>query len=278
MTPRIAKAAKRTGIYVAEALLVIFILLPFVWIFITSIQNTDYLQSVPPRISLRQVDLGSYRELFHDPNFRSALVNSLIAVIASSLLAVTAAALGGYAAGSFHLRAKSVLLFLILLVQLLPALALFIPFFMILRTLRLVDTFAGLIMVFMVFEVPVGIWILRGFFAAIPHELFDSASIDGCSRMGTFIRIAVPLARSGAVAVGIYMFIGGWNDLLILLIVSFHKRSLLTVHTTTFGGIYQTNYGGAAAVAVLSALPTAVMAIAFHKQLIQGLTAGAVKG
>jgi multiple sugar transport system permease protein len=278
MRPRFGKVAKRVGIYTAATLLVVFILLPFAWILITSVQKTDYLQSVPPRVSLRELDFGSYQELFHDPNFRASLVNSLVAVVCSSLLAVAAAAMGGYAVGSFNLRGKSVLLFLILLVQLLPALALLIPFFMILRRLHLVDTYAGLIMVFMVFEVPVGIWILRGFFAAIPHELFDAASIDGCSRMGTFIRIAVPLARSGAMAVGIYTFIGGWNDLLIPLIVSLHRRSLLTVYTTTFGGIYQTNYGGAAAVAVLSALPTVIMAIAFRRQLIQGLTAGAVKG
>ena len=278
MRARFGKVAKRVGIYTAATLLVVFILLPFVWIFITSVQKTDYLQSVPPRVSLRELDLSAYQELFHDPNFRASLVNSLVAVISSSLLAVAAAALGGYAVGVFHLRGKSVLLFLILLVQLLPALALLIPFFMILRRLHLVDTFPGLIMVFMIFEVPVGIWILRGFFAAIPHELFDAASIDGCSRMGTFIRIAVPFARSGAMAVGIYTFIGGWNDLLIPLIVSLHRRSLLTVYTTTFGGIYQTNYGGAAAVAVLSALPTVIMAIAFRRQLIQGLTAGAVKG
>jgi multiple sugar transport system permease protein len=274
----LVRALKRSGIYLAAFVLVAFILLPFVWILITSVQNTDYLQSVPPRVSLREIDLSSYRQLFADIGFRTSLYNSLVAVTASSLLAMVVASLGGYAVGCFRLRGKSTLLFFMLIVQLVPALALLIPFFMILRSLRLIDTFSGLILVFMVFQVPVGIWMLRGFFASIPHELFDSASIDGCTRLGAFLRIAIPLARPGIVAVGIYTFIGGWNDLLIPMIVSLHRRSLLTVYTTSFGGLYDTNYGGAAAVAVLSALPTVFMAIAFRRQLIQGLTAGAVKG
>ena len=278
MSARPVRVLKRIGIYGTAALLVAFILMPFVWIVITSVQDTDHLQSVPPSVSLRTLDFSSYRQLFADPLFRKSLTNSLVAVSSATLLAMVIASLGGYAVGCFHLRVKSGVLFFMLIVQLVPALALLIPFFMILRSLRLLDTYGGLILVFLVFQVPVGIWMLRGFFASIPHELFDAASIDGCSRMGTLLRIAIPLARPGIVAVGIYTFIGGWNDLLIPIIVSLYKRTMLTVYATSFGGLYDTNYGGAAAVAVLSALPTVLMAIVFRKQLIQGLTAGAVKG
>ena len=278
MSVRPVRVLKRIGIYGTAALLVVFILMPFVWIVITSVQDTDHLQSVPPSVSLRTLDFSSYRQLFADPLFRKSLTNSLVAVSSATLLAMVIASLGGYAVGCFRLRMKSGVLFFMLIVQLVPALALLIPFFMILRSLRLLDTYGGLILVFLVFQVPVGIWMLRGFFASIPHELFDAASIDGCSRMGTLLRIAIPLARPGIVAVGIYTFIGGWNDLLIPIIVSLYKRTMLTVYATSFGGLYDTNYGGAAAVAVLSALPTVLMAIVFRKQLIQGLTAGAVKG
>jgi ABC-type glycerol-3-phosphate transport system permease component len=281
MTNRAARLARhlgRAGIYAGAVLVVAFILLPFGWILVTSLQKIDYLQSVPPRVSLRELDTSAYVQLFRDQNFRRALGNSIVAVGASSLLAMAIATLGGFAVGTYSLRGKSLLLFFLLIVQLVPALALLIPFFMVLTSLGLVDTFAGLILVFLVFQVPVGIWMLRGFFAAIPAELYDAAEIDGCTRWGTLLRISVPLARPGIVAVGIYTFIGGWNDLLIPLIASIHKRTLLTVYTTSFGNQYGNNYGGAAAVAVLSALPTIVMAIVFRRQLIQGLTAGAVKG
>ncbi len=275
---RLLHALGRTGVYCAAFLVVAFILLPFAWIFITSLQRIDALQSVPPRVSLRELDTSSYVHLFRDENFRTALGNSLVAVSASSLLAMMIATLGGFAVGTWSFRGKSSLLFAMLIVQLAPALALLIPFFMALRSLGLIDTYAGLILVFLVFQVPVGIWMLRGFFAAIPVELYDAAEIDGCTRWGILLRISVPLARPGIVAVGIYTFIGGWNDLLIPLIVSLHKRTLLTVYTTSFSNQYGDNYGGAAAVAVLSALPTILMAVAFRRQLIQGLTAGAVKG
>jgi ABC-type glycerol-3-phosphate transport system permease component len=281
MTNRAARVVRhlgRAGIYAGAVLVVAFILLPFAWILITSLQKIDYLQSVPPRVSLRDLDTSAYAQLFRDQNFRRALGNSIVAVGASSLLAMAIATLGGFAVGTYSLRGKSLLLFFLLIVQLVPALALLIPFFMVLTSLGLVDTFAGLILVFLVFQVPVGIWMLRGFFAAIPAELYDAAEIDGCTRWGTLLRVSVPLARPGIVAVGIYTFIGGWNDLLIPLIASLHKRTLLTVYTTSFGNQYGNNYGGAAAVAVLSALPTIVMAIVFRRQLIQGLTAGAVKG
>ncbi len=278
MTPKPVHILKRIGVYGTAVLLVSFILLPFVWIVITSVQDTDHLQSVPPTVSLRQLDFTSYKRLMADPMFRTSLTNSLVAVTSATLLAMVIASLGGYAVGCFQLRGKSGVLFFMLIVQLVPALALLIPFFMILRSMHLIDTYAGLIMVFLVFQVPVGIWMLRGFFASIPHELFDAASIDGCTRLGMLLRIAVPLARPGIVAVGIYTFIGGWNDLLIPIIVSIHRRTMLTVYATSFGGVYKTDFGGAAAVAVLSALPTVLMAIAFRKQLIQGLTAGAVKG
>jgi len=275
-------AARRTVgrvfLYLGAAAVVFFILSPFAWVFITSLQKSDYLMSVPPRVSIRDFNLGYYKMLFSDGNFRSALRNSIVVILLASTFAMGIAALGGYAVGCFRIRSKSLFLFAILAVQLTPALALLIPLFMILSTYGLIDTYLGLVLVFLTFQVPVGIWILRGFFHSIPGELFDSSRIDGCSRLGTFFRIALPLARPGIVAVGIFTFIQGWNDLLIPLVVSIQRRSMLTVYAASFGGLYDTNYGGAAAVAMLSALPTTLMAVLFRKQLISGLTAGAIKG
>ena len=135
-----------------------------------------------------------------------------------------------------------------------------------------------MVIVFLVFQVPVGIWILRGFFESIPHELYDAARIDGCSRLGAFFRVALPLARPGILTVGIYTFITGWNDLLIPLTMSVYKTTMLTVYASSFGGLYQIDYGGATAVAVLSAIPTILLALIFRKNLVQGLTAGSIKG
>jgi len=169
-------------------------------------------------------------------------------------------------------------LFSILSVNLAPALTFLIPLFMILRRLQLVDTYTGLVLVFLAFQVAIGIWILRGFFSSIPAELFDAAKIDGCSRFTTFLRVGLPLARPGIIAVGLFTFLDAWNELLIPMVVTVHRRTTLTIYASSFGGMRQLNYGGATAVAVLSAIPTVLLAVIFSRQLIVGLTAGAVKG
>ena len=268
----------RFGLYATVIFLALFIISPFLWVLVTSFQKTGYLMSVPPRISFREFNFEFYNQLFDDANFRKALTNSIIVVSLATVFSMAICALGGYAVGTIRMRGKSTLLFGILVVQLAPALAYLIPLYMMLRFLNIVDTYQGLVLVFLVFQVPIGIWILRGFFSSIPIELFDAARIDGCSRFGTFLRVGLPLARPGIVAVGIFNFIQGWNDLLIPLVVTIYKTTMLTTYASAFGGLYNIDYGGATAVAVLSALPTIIVAVIFRKQLIVGLTAGAVKG
>jgi len=276
-----ARTVRRVGrffLYIAILFVVLFIISPFMWVVITSFQQTEYLMSVPPRVSFSEFNLEFYEQLFGDENFRKALKNSIIVVSLATVFSMIICSFGGYAVGTFPMRGKSFLLFGILVVQLAPALAFLIPLFMMLRFLNFVDTYRGLVLTFLVFQVPIGIWILRGFFNSIPHDLFDAARIDGCSRFGTFFRVALPLARPGIVAVGIFNFIQGWNDLLIPLVVSIYKTTMLTTYASAFGGLHNIDYGGATSVAVLSALPTIVVAVIFRKQLVVGLTAGAVKG
>jgi ABC-type glycerol-3-phosphate transport system permease component len=275
---RTSYIAGRVLLYLCILVLVLFILLPFAWILITSFQRSDYLMSVPPKVAVKTFNLDFYRQLFANQNFRLALSNSVITITISSLLGMVIAAMGGYVIGCFRIKRKSIILFILLSVQLLPAMVLLIPLFMILSTYQLVDTFMGLIVVYLAFQVPVGIWILRGFFFAIPYDLFEAAKIDGSSQLRVFFSVALPLARPGIISVGLFTFINGWNDLLIPLIVTVFRRSMLTVYAASFGGLYDTNYGGAAAVAILSAIPTTIIALIFKKQLVSGLTAGAIKG
>jgi len=275
---KIKRAVKISGFYTIVGLLLAWLLSPFLWTLITSLQPYECLVSVPPRLELNRLNLGYYCILFSDEQFLTALKNSTIVILTATFISILLTALGGYAVGTFRVRGFSAIMFALLSIQLVPALALLIPLFVLFKTLNLIDTYAGLVIVFLVFQVPVGIWILRGFFESIPHELYDAARIDGCSRLGAFFRVALPLARPGILAVGIYTFITGWNDLLIPLTMSVYKTTMLTVYASSFGGLYQIDYGGATAVAVLSAIPTILLALIFRKNLMQGLTAGAIKG
>lgn len=270
--------ARRVSIYVAAYLIALFILAPFIWVLITSVQNVNNLMTVPTKISLTDLNFSYYKQLFADPRFRLSLSNSLVIVLISTFCATIICSLGGYAMGTLRLRGKTVLLFIILGIILCPGLVFLIPLFMILRSLQLIDTYLGIALIFQIFQVPIGIWILRGFFNSIPTEIFEAAKIDGCSPFGVFLRIGLPLARPGIITVGLYAFLDSWNDLLVPLTVSIYKRTTLTVYAASFGGLKNMNYGGATAVAVLSAIPTIFLAILFRKQIIRGLTAGAVKG
>jgi len=275
---KIKRTVKICGFYTIVGLLLTWLLSPFLWTLITSLQPYECLVSVPPRLELNRLNLEYYRILFSDEQFLTALKNSTIVILTATSISMLLTALGGYAVGTFRVRGLSAIMFALLSIQLAPALALLIPLFVLFKTLNLIDTYAGLVIVFLVFQVPVGIWILRGFFESIPYELYDAARIDGCSRLGAFFRVALPLARPGILTVGIYTFITGWNDLLIPLTMSVYKTTMLTVYASSFGGLYQIDYGGATAVAVLSAIPTILLALIFRKNLVQGLTAGSIKG
>lgn len=265
-------------VYGGLILFLVYLVTPFMWTVLTSFQPYEFLTSVPPRITFRQVELSYYTVLFFDPQFRRALINSVIVISSATILCMVLATLGCYAVYILPSKGKSLLLFGLLSIQLAPALALLIPLFVLLKAIRLVDTFPGLLITFLLFQVPVGIWLLRGFFSNIPRDLFDAAKVDGCGRLGILFRIAVPLARPGIVAVGIYTFITGWGELLIPITLSVYKWQMLTVYASAFGGLYHIDYGGATAVAVLSAIPSVLSALFFRKQLIRGLTAGAIKG
>ena len=207
---------KVISIFVTYAFLggmLLFILSPIIWTLITSFQPSSNLMVAPPRIEFSQVNLSFYQQLVHDPQFRKALANSLIVITTSTVIGLFFAALGAYSIARYRFKGKVTILFALFSIQLAPALALLIPLFIIMRGFGLIDTYPGLILTFLLFQVPVSIWLLRGFFHSIPAELYDAAMIDGCSRLATFFKIALPLAAPGLGATAIYMFIGGWNDL-----------------------------------------------------------------
>jgi len=277
MTRRRRRALGQAFTYLALVLIMIFVVGPIIWIAITSLQPMSNLMSVPLKVSFSNVTFEYYRSLFADRNFVKSVINTVVTTVVSTVLVLAVSSLGAYAVARFRFANKELLLFSILGIQLGPAVAYLIPLFIMVRWLGLIDTWIGLILVFLAFVVPIGIWLLRGFFEDIPRELEPAARMDGCSRFGAFSRIILPLARGGIMATAIFVFISIWGDFLIPLIVTFSHSITLTVFASAFSGTYDVNYGGAAATAVISGLPTILLAIIFRRHLIRGLTEGSVK-
>jgi multiple sugar transport system permease protein len=274
---RLRKRLFKAMLYVAAALLMGFVVGPIIWIVITSFQPSENLMSVPPKVTLTKPTLLYYQQLFRSPAFVKSLLNTIIITTFATLLTIGVSCLGAYAVARFRFPRKELFLFSIMGIQLGPAVAYLIPLFLMVRTFGLTDTHIGVILVFLAFVVPLGIWMLRGFFEDIPRELEPAARMDGCTRFGAFFRIILPLARGGIMATAIYIFIASWGEFFIPLVVTFSKATTLTVFASAFGGVHEVNYGGAAATAVVSGVPSIIMALFFRRYLIRGLLEGSVK-
>lgn len=278
LNPKLKKRLELVVSYLVIIVMMIFFLGPFVWTVITSLQPEDILASKPPRVDFQRFSFQHYWTLFSSPSFISALRTTAVVSLVSTVLVMIIASFGAYAVTRFKFPGKSIFLFGSLSMQLGPAIAFLIPLFLIMQTIHLIDTKFGLTLVFTVFTAPVAMWLMLGFFESVPKELEDAAFIDGCNRMGILCRIVLPLVRPGLVASGIVIFITIWGDLLIPLVLTVSEATTLTVFASSFSGIHEINYSGAAATAVTSALPIVLLTILFRKHLIEGLTEGAVKG
>jgi len=204
---------------------------------------------------------------------RMILAGSTIAIV------LVIGAHAGYAAARFSFRGKNALLFLLLATVMVPGIVTLIPVYLIAVRLGLHDTFIALILVFSAWQTPTVVWLLRAFFENIPRELDEVALIDGCSRLGAFYRIVLPLAQPGLAAAAILVFVWVWNEFIIALnLTASHARRPLTVGLYFFVGETGIQWGSMAAAAVLALVPAVVLFAALQRRFIEGLTAGATKG
>jgi ABC-type glycerol-3-phosphate transport system permease component len=163
-------------------------------------------------------------------------------------------------------------------VQMFPLIALIIPLFVVMRTLNLLDTYAGLILAYLSFTIPLAVWMLRGFFRSIPPDLEDAAMVDGATRMGAMVRIVLPLAGPGIAAASIYSFISAWNEFLFALtFITEEQMRTLPVMLQSFVGRTQSDWGAIMAASVLFTLPVIAFFLFVHRRLTQGMVQGGLK-
>ncbi|MGH9107282.1 MAG: carbohydrate ABC transporter permease [Acidimicrobiales bacterium] len=205
--------------------------------------------------------------------------NSVIVVCSAVLITLVLGFLATAAISRFRLRGASAFLFLILVVQMVPGTALIIPLFLLLNNLHLTDNYLGLILAYTASTLPFTIWALRGFVRGVPIELEEAAMVDGASRLGAFMRILFPLVLPGLIATGVFAFITAWNDFLVADVVmqqNYHQT--LPVWLFSFTTNTGTDYGGLMAGCTMMALPVVIFFLFVQRHLVQGFTAGAVKG
>ncbi|MBE0690129.1 MAG: carbohydrate ABC transporter permease [Anaerolineae bacterium] len=278
--------------YIASALLLFWALAPIYWVFVSSISNRIELYARPYKIWFpSEPTLEHYVTLFttgaayRDGGFSptagligAGLRNSIIISVTSATVVTIVSTGAGYVFARLRFRFKQTAFYFLMLMMPLPVWVALIALFFLLTNLKLIDTLHGLIMLFVVFLLPLSVWLMSTFIRDIPQEIEDAAMVDGCTRWQLLPRIVFPLARPGMIAVFLVALLTSWNNFLLPLIFSRTSASQpMTVVLTLFIGQYEVAWEDMSAAAVLTMLPPFLMALFFQRYLVRGLTAGAVK-
>jgi multiple sugar transport system permease protein len=250
-------------------------LIPVLWIVVMSVQKEINYVSVPMQLSIHDVNLRWYRTVLENDEYMKAFKNSVIIASVTTVLCVLIGSLAAYPLARLRLPKKNLILGLTVGAHMLPAIALIIPIFLLVRELHLFDSYLALILVHTVFLLPYSTWTLKTFFERIPVSLESAARMDGCSRFGALFRVIVPIAAPGVVAVAVYAFIGSWNEFLFGLVLTSSRAKPVMVTLAQFtGSDYLPDMSQVAAAGVVTVIPVVVLAIGLNRFIIRGMVEG----
>jgi multiple sugar transport system permease protein len=266
-------------IRVALVVFVLWTLAPVAWMVVSSLLNQVALTSVPPDLSPWAFTLDNYRGVLTTggslvPAFRNSLIISFL----TTGIALTLGSAAAYAIARLGVPGGDKIALLALATQMFPGIVIIIPLFIVLSRLGLIDTYAGLVVVYLSFVLPIVIWVLKGFFESIPPELEKAAAIDGASTWQTFTRIVLPISLPPLFATGIFAFIESWNEFMFAIILTRLHTKTVPIAISEFAGQYQTAVGQMVAAAALASVPVILLAMIFRRYILMGFAEGAIKG
>jgi len=264
--------------YVLTILACLMVLAPILWMVSTSFKTAEATASAKITWLPSPPTTEAYKTVWTQRDFFRYMANSLRVSVATTVLAVILAGLAGYGFSRFRFRGHSSLLLSFLITQMFPGAVLIIPYFMVMRNLRLINSPIALILAFTSFALPFSTWMLKGFFDSIPHEIDESALVDGCNRFQVCYRIMLPIAAPGVAATMLFAFILSWNQYLFALVLTTNERMYtLPVGIASLVGEYWIAWNELMAAGVIAIIPSAIAFMFVERYLVEGLTAGAVK-
>ncbi|MDC9825160.1 carbohydrate ABC transporter permease [Devosia sp. ZB163] len=263
---------------VSGVLIALLFLFPIFWMVLTSFKQQVDIFVSPPKLMF-EVSFDAYIKYLERPDIIHKLVNTIIVAVGSALLSIVAGSMAGYALARIKLTGANAIGVLILLSRGVPPIALAVPMFLVARKLGLTDKHITLIVAYATFLIPYVMWLMRGFFLALPRELEEAAVIDGCSRFGAFMRIIVPLSMPGIISTFIFSMIMAWEELLFALVLTNRDATTIPVVIAGIAGDTDTgaNWGALTAMGTITVVPVVIIALLVQKWLIQGLADGTTK-
>ena len=285
---RARSAGNRIVLYATIAAVALWLIAPFVWLFVTSVSYQRNLLARPFSLIPPEVTFENYRMILGLVRFHAeaqagrilgGMWNSLVVAVVVTAVNLVVGTTAGYAYARFRFPLKTFSLFALLFTRMLPTVVLIPAFFLMFRALGLQNTLTGLVLAYCSFTLPFTVWIMKSYFETIPTELDKSALVDGCNRFQAYYRVVLPVSGPGLVAGGAFTFMLCWNEFVVAQVLN-TKPGTTTLPPVIAGMNGQVNidYSVIAASGFLGALPAVILVLMFQKYMVQGLTAGSVKG
>lgn len=274
---------KRAWTYFLLILLCLWSVIPLIWALSTSLKPNDLIFGYPPKWIPTEVTLEHYVAVlfsgsFAGSNFGRAIVNTIGVALITAIITLLVSTLASYSTARLKVPGSNGFLIMVLSTTMIPGISILVPLYIFCNRLHIYDTYLALIMTHVAWRIPFTIWVLHGFFKNIPEEIEEAALIDGCTRLGAFFRISLPLAKPGLAASLVLILVYVWQDFLIgfTLILSDEKR-VATVALYDYLSQFGIQWGELMAATLLAVFPVLALFLVLQRQFIHGLTGGAVK-
>jgi len=251
---------------------------PVLWALLTSFKTERDVLAYPPKFVFTPT-LDNYREVLFGassilPNLASSLVVATLATLLTMLFAVPA----GYALGRLRYPAKRASGFYVLATQMLPPVGLVIPYYLALQKVGMLDTYTGLVAMYLTFSLPFAIWLMVSYFEDVPLEMEEAALLDRAGRLRALWHVILPQVRGGIAVTTIFVFLNAWNEFMFAVVLGGNRVRPVTVAMFNFISVEQTQWARLAAGAILAMAPVILLGIFMQRHIVKGLTVGAVKG
>ncbi len=251
---------------------------PIVWSLLNAFKTEQDVLAYPPKLVFSPT-LDAFRDVLFGPtSILPNLVSSFVISIGTTIVTMALSIPAAYALARLRVPGKRWAGFYVLTTQMLPPVGIIIPYFLILRYIGWIDTYQGIILIYLSFSVPFAIWLLVSYFEDIPLEMEEAAYLDGASRLKTLWRIILPQVQGGVAVTVVFVFLNAWNEFLFAVVLSGNVVRPVTISMFNFVSVEQTLWAKLAAVSALAMLPVVVLGIIAQKHIVKGLTVGAVKG
>ncbi len=266
--------------YAVLVVLAIYCLFPFLWMMDTALKPLNEVRTSHPTFMINKPTFDNFSRVLLESKFITFFKNSMYVAVTTTLLSLIISIFTGYALSRYSsFRGVKAVSVTMLLSQMVPGVLLLIPLYLLMMNYQLLNTYYSMILAYTTFMVPLCTFMLKGYFDSIPYEMEESAEIDGCSRVGIIFRIILPVSIPSLIATALFAFVNAWNEFLFgFVFINDEAHRTLTPGITLFKGLYTTDWGSIMAASVLSVIPIVILFVFMQRFLIDGMTAGAVKG